>query len=373
MFGIIPNQGVFSIDAVIRDRGSSDARARTEALLALAETLQRAVGVHAPTWRLADRHPRGPEIAKLLRSAIVSEEQPELRGEALVGLATIGAPDALSAIELRLDIVDLREFAVLALGVLGEAARAAIAEHDDATDSTSSSEAASSAREVTQEPRERAEPSAHEVVARATALIRSRIEDDVAEIRFQAALASVLVLEQDEAEVLLAARLAVETEPRGREALLLALSAIDGPAPATCDAVAAALRADAALDDGAVGLSAALWLTGAGRRDGADRLLRALDRRFERDDALEGLAVLGTRAPREAVAKARSLANGWFVPAVSRVRAAYALARIAPDEGRALLDRWRRSWRPAVREAVADADANLVELAARDGAGDAPE
>lgn len=364
MFGIIPNEGVYTIDAVIRDRESNDERTRTQALLALATTLQREVGVSAPTWRLAEGHPRGPEIARLLRSAIVSESRPELRGEALVGLATIGEPDALSAIELRLDIVDLREFAVLALGVLGEAARAELLDDENADDDGTTK--SSGARGTSTVTRARPDPAAREVVARAGELIRERLDDAVAEVRFQASLASVLVLEQAEAEPLLAARLAVEPEPRGREALLLALSAIDAPSPATCDAVVAALHADAALDDGPVGLGAALWLTGVGRSEGATRLVRALDRRFERDDALEGLAVLGERAPRDAVAKARRIAKGWLVPAVSRVRAAYALARVAPDEGRALLDGWRGSWRPAVREAVADADANLLELAERD-------
>jgi HEAT repeat protein len=49
----------------------------------------------------------------------------------------------------------------------------------------------------------------------------------------------------------------------------------------------------------------------------------------------------------------------------TRVRAAYALARIEPERGSALLDRLAKHPRPAVREAVAEARVNLAKLAAR--------
>jgi hypothetical protein len=49
-----------------------------------------------------------------------------------------------------------------------------------------------------------------------------------------------------------------------------------------------------------------------------------------------------------------------------RVRAAYALARMAPATGLALLDRLAGSRRAAVREAVADARAALAALESSD-------
>jgi hypothetical protein len=98
-------------------------------------------------------------------------------------------------------------------------------------------------------------------------------------------------------------------------------------------------------------------------------LVEALGRRVHRDRALEGLAVLGRAAPSTAVEVVDTLARGWLTPGVTRVRAAYALARIVapgtadrPNPGIALLARLAWHPRPAVREAVADARANLRQL-----------
>jgi hypothetical protein len=76
--------------------------------------------------------------------------------------------------------------------------------------------------------------------------------------------------------------------------------------------------------------------------------------------------VLGAHAPAEAGEAIGKLMRGWLVPVFTQVRAAYAMARIRPVEGEARLDELGRSVRAAVREAVAEARANLVKLAGED-------
>ncbi|MCA9719725.1 MAG: hypothetical protein KC468_33970, partial [Myxococcales bacterium] len=91
-------------------------------------------------------------------------------------------------------------------------------------------------------------------------------------------------------------------------------------------------------------------------------LVRALEDREYRERALEALAALGADAPREAAIKLRALAERWWVARVTRVRAAYALARIEPARGESLLRGFERSLFPSVREAVADARRGLAQL-----------
>jgi hypothetical protein len=107
-------------------------------------------------------------------------------------------------------------------------------------------------------------------------------------------------------------------------------------------------------------------LTAARRPEGAPRLLAALARQSTRDRALEALAVLGPAGPPEIADAVRRYTSGWLTPVFTRVRAAYALARIEPERGQALLDRLAKHPRAAVREAVAEARVNLAKLAARD-------
>ena len=112
--------------------------------------------------------------------------------------------------------------------------------------------------------------------------------------------------------------------------------------------------------------AAALALTAARDPRGGPQLLRALGRPEDRGRALEALAALGPLAPPAALPAVRRLARSFFTPGLTRVRAAYALARLAPGEGEAVLARLAGSLRASVREAVVDAQAGLAQLAARD-------
>jgi hypothetical protein len=99
--------------------------------------------------------------------------------------------------------------------------------------------------------------------------------------------------------------------------------------------------------------------------------LQALPVRGHRDRALEALAALGA-APAADIEPVQGLVARWWLPSITRVRAAYALARMAPagpdNPGLRLLARLRWHPRAAVREAVRDAHANLEALAAREQA-----
>jgi hypothetical protein len=132
------------------------------------------------------------------------------------------------------------------------------------------------------------------------------------------------------------------------------------------------LEAVLASDEGSgwLGWEAALALTGARRPEGAARLVAALRNKETRDQALEALAVLGEQAGSDAPVAVRRLSKGPLNPVFTKVRAAYALARMLPDEGHALLDRWAKHPRPAVREAVAEARQHLAELESEGTAND---
>ncbi len=106
-------------------------------------------------------------------------------------------------------------------------------------------------------------------------------------------------------------------------------------------------------------------LAGAGRASAGPRLVAALGVRHQRDRALEALAVLGQDAGADAATEVATLARGMLTRGITRVRAAYALARILGGEdnaGHALLR--RLGWHPSagVREAVRDAETNLQTL-----------
>jgi hypothetical protein len=182
-------------------------------------------------------------------------------------------------------------------------------------------------------------------------------------VRFQAGPALVEVAEQA-AEPDLVAALERESQAEVRENLVAALAMLDPPGPAACDSLAKLLAGDEG--KGMLGWEAALALTSARRSEGGPRLVAALRRRELRDQALEALAVLGPQAPEGAAESVRRLTQGLFVPVFTQVRAAYALARIAPDEGERRLAALGRHLRPAVREAVGEARANLDKLAAED-------
>jgi hypothetical protein len=214
-----------------------------------------------------------------------------------------------------------------------------------------------------------------EVLERVRVLLRA----EQADVRFQAAVALVEVggnaVEHD-----LVDALATETHEEVRENLVAAISRLDPPGKAACRALVAILDDD---DQGwrPIGFEAAMALAAARRPQAGPRLLAALERRGERDLALEALAALGRSAPADAIERTHRLARGLRTPGITRVRAAYALARmIAPsgagstdhvNPGTAMLRRLAWHPRPAVREAVADALAALRELGESSPAGPA--
>ena len=119
-------------------------------------------------------------------------------------------------------------------------------------------------------------------------------------------------------------------------------------------------------DPGAEPGSVARLLASLRIADAAQRLLRGMSDGDERDDAIEAMAALEpSDIPEAATDLAERLTRRWLVPPVTRVRAAYLLARVRPDEGGALLDRMARSARASVRDAVVDARAALHALSQR--------
>jgi HEAT repeat protein len=236
----------------------------------------------------------------------------------------------------------MRECGVIALSLLGGAARAFLDEPDSASDRE--------ARAV-----------ATELLERLLAELLELLVDPRDDVRFQAGPALIEVGEAAVEPALLAA-LEREQHDEVRENLISSIAQLDPPSQAACDALAEVLASDEG--KGWVGWEAALALTAARRPEGAPRLIAALRSRETRDRALEALAVLGDRAGPEAAIAVRRLSKGLLVPVFTRVRAAYALARMLPDEGAALLDRLAKHLRPAVREAVAEARQHLIELGA---------
>ncbi|KIG12695.1 hypothetical protein DB30_01132 [Enhygromyxa salina] len=234
-----------------------------------------------------------------------------------------------------------RECGVISLSLLGAAARACM-------DGPVSANASAG------------RPRAVELHARVLAELRELLTDARADVRFQAAPALVEVgAEAVEPDLIEA--LSRETHEQVRANLIAAISLLDPPSAAACDVLASVLGTDEG--KGQIGWEAAMALTAARRPEGAPRLIEGLRRRETRDRALEAIAVLGGDAPAEAITAVRRYSTGFMVPVFTRVRAAYALARIDPERGLGLLNRLARHPRPAVREAVAEARAALEQLA----------
>lgn len=332
-----------TLEAALRDVGSRKPEFRHHAVENLARALLHELGKPGPRWRAADEHPRGPAVIAALRDLCDEREPPLFRGMAAVGLGMLGEPEVLeltaSWIELPDDGEDqafLRESAVMAAARLYRAAVDADADP--------------------------------EVRRRTRARVEAALRAEAPDLRYQGALALV-ELGGDEAEAPLVAALRREEHPFVREGLVEAIAHLDPPGPLACEALEELLARPEARES--IGLEAALALAAARRPSARPRLLEALPIRVHRDRALEALAVLG-RAPAGDVAPVRALAEQWWLPGITRVRAAYALCRMAAgsedDPGRRLLGRLRWHPRAAVREAVRDAEANLSMLASRERA-----
>ncbi|MCA9707419.1 MAG: HEAT repeat domain-containing protein [Myxococcales bacterium] len=330
-----------TLDAALRDIDSEKERYRFQAAANLAPALLEQLGKPGPRWRATTEHARGPAVREALLGVLHEDEPAPLRGTAAVGLGTLGEPAVLDATEAWLESTDddeasayLRESALLASTYLGRAALEAGAALE-----------------------------AHEVIQRVRDRVERALRAEAAELRFQAATALV-ELGDAEAEPVLVDALRRETHPDVRQGLVDALAYLDPPGDAACEV----LEALVAGPDGheSIGFDAAVTLAAARRPSARPRLLQSLAVRHQRDRALEALAALGGGTPAE-VEPVHRLARQVWLPAITRVRAAYALARMVPpgsgdNPGLTMLRRLRWHPRPAVREAVRDAFANLETL-----------
>ncbi len=331
-----------TLAAALRDAVHETHAVRVAGVRNLAPALLAELGRPGPVYCEDADHPAVPEVRARLVAAL-DDGLPEVQGHAVIGLALLGREELVDHAErwLALPRYDepskwLRQTAVIALGHLGVTATARPA-----------------------------------LLARVRGLVREAWRSKHDDVRFQAALALVDVDDPD-AEALLGDALAREEHGELREQIVVALSHLARLSNKGCDRLARLLEADDEAN-GSIGLEAALVLAAHQRAEGGARLVTALRLRPERDRALEALAALGSRAPADAITAAGRLAARPWVPSITRVRAAYALVRMAPAGSRAhtRAERYLRRWawhpRPAVREAVADALAALSSLDAGPG------
>jgi hypothetical protein len=336
-----------TLDAALRDIDSGRPEIRGVAIRNLAPALLDQLGLRPPAWWTHIEHDKRERAAEALDHSC-DDPAPQNAALARIGLAQLGAPQALARAHEALGFAGddpasmfFRECGVIALSLLGAAARAFLEEPDAAADGDERAHAAALREQVLTE-------------------LLALLHDPRDDVRFQVGPALVDVAGQAVEPELLAA-LAREQHAEVRENLISSLALFDPPSQAACDALAQVLQSNEG--NGWIGWEAALALTAARRPEGAPRLLAALHSRETRDRALEALAVLGEQAGPEAPAAVRRYSKGLLTPVFTKVRAAYALARMRPDEGAALLGRLAKHPRPAVREAVAEARQHLEELA----------
>lgn len=327
-----------TLEAALRDLHSPREGARHRALRNLAPALLEALDRPGPLWRATEAHARGSEVLAALHAA-VQDDDAAIASLAAVGLGWLGDPALHERVAPWLALAGdgeelrfRRECAVIALGMLGAAA-----------------------------PRD--EPLRADIARTLQAALRT----DAPDLRFQAAEALVDVDDPEAVERGLVEALAIESHAEVREGFVVALSRLDRCSPATLDRLEAWMRDDDAT--WTFRFEAALVLAAARRATALPVLREALSRRLDRDRALEALAALGRP---EALPDVRRLAQRWFLPGVTRVRAAYAWARCEdptkrPNPGALALARLAWHPRAAVREAVRDARAALLTLEARDG------
>lgn len=361
-----PASPELTLGAALRDVTSPRLEARNLAVRNLAPALLDELDLRAPVhWSQID-HARREDVVHALERAC-EDAAPQNIALARVGLAQLGAPTAReraleacawpeSEGEDHGAATFIHECGVIALGQLGAGAREWLA-----------------TPEAADEPRARAE--ARELVDAVLGDLRELLEDPRDDLRFQAGPALVAVItagdpaevdaETDHLEAELAAALAREQHAEVRENLIAALASFERPSPGTCDALVEVLESEEGA--GAVGWEAALALAGARRPEAGARLLAALKSQSSRDRALEALAVIGPQlrddSELDAARRIRRYTRGLLVPVFTRVRAAYALARVDPEAGEAALERLGKHFRPAVREAVDEARVNLAKLA----------
>lgn len=329
-----------SLAAALRDADAKRTEARHKALRSLAPAFLVEIDKPGPRWLATTGHPAADEISATLFAALGQSEDVPLAALAAIGLGMLGDPEVLDAVAAWVELEGTddeqsfrRECAVITTGYVGVAARG----HDSA--------------------RARA---CHRAVIRT---LEGWFGSPFPDVRFQVALALIDVDGQP-SEAAIAKALRTEDHPEVRESLVDALSRLDTIHAPSIRALEDVLN-DEEEGPETLGFEAAMVLAGARKASAAPRLVAALPVRHQRDRALEALAVLGPDALNPAAGPVEGLARGLLTRGVTRVRAAYALARILGGEdnaGHALLR--RLGWHPsaAVREAVRDAETNLQTL-----------
>ncbi len=338
-----------SMQAALRDADERAPMARLIAARCLApryfETLALEMEVSAPHWDASALHELGTEV-KAAALKLADDPDGYVRDAGLFALGQLGAPEAIAMCAARLEQArsvgaDLRapdlSGAAEALGALAQAAWKA--EQHDAAD-------------------------------QAQALLEAQHDSPSDAVRYHAAiaLAELLVMRwpsaTDEHRVRfareLAARLSSEQSNDVRvgyvEAIELLAAAADADVlHALCELAIQAAETPA-------GYQVGLVLAPLRRPEALAPLRAALLIAHLRDDALEAIALIGPLCDEQTGSQIRKLANGWLVTAITRVRAAYALARWRPSEGLPLLARHANSLRPDVREAAAQAQNLLATL-----------
>ncbi len=325
-----------TFEAALRDLAAERPEARALALRLLPGTYLERLGLAPPVAHAAALHPDGARAVTALHAAHAREPIAELRGIALWALAMLGDPGLVALADQTLSSEEdpyLHESAVQALGILG----------------------------MVLEPSGEATPSVEGSLTRAVEDPRPHVRAAACDGLVRAGFAA--------AEAAIVAAFDREPDDDVREAMVEALAALDPPGEAACRILGEAVLTPAHPPD--TRFAAARGLAAGRRMDGARLLVEALARPFQRDDAMEALAVLAPRLPpalrTRAAAHARRIARGLFVPATTRVRAAYLLARIESEAGLRLLARLSRRRSRAVQEAVADARAALARLADEGG------
>jgi hypothetical protein len=319
-----------TLAAALRDATHANAPVRAAGVRNLAPALLAAIGRPGPAYCSDDDHPDAAAVCRRLLAAL-DDAVVDVAGHAAIGLGALGREDVLErgATWIAIDRDDddtkwLRQAAVIATSYVGVAAR------DRDPDLL---------RDVVHRLR-RAWQSPHDDVRFQVALARVEVDDPEAEDDLVQAL-------DERAPIELHAQIvdALAHLPRVRASTQAALVRVLED------------EEDAA---GPVGMAAALLLAAHDRSEGVPRLVTALARRDERDDALEALANLGAPAA-AGVDAIDGLLRRWWGPPITRVRAAYALLRIAPAGSEAytradrVLRRWTLHPRKAVRDAVGDA------------------
>jgi HEAT repeat protein len=330
-----------SLAAALRDAHAKRPEARHKALRAMAPAFLVEIGKPGPRWLATAGHPDADTISTALLGALRQTKDVPLAALAAIGLGMLGEPDVLDAVApwVELEGIDdeqsfRRECAVITTGYVGVAARGSDT------------------------------PAARACHRSIVQTLEGWFSSAFPDVRFQVALALVDV-DGEPSEAAIAKALRTEDHPEVRESLVDALSRLDTIHEASVRALEDVLS-DEEEGPEALGFEAAMVLAGACRPSAGRRMLDELGVRHQRDRALEALAGLGPDAGPDASIEVATLARGMLTRGITRVRAAYALARILGGEdnaGHAMLRRLR--WHPsaAVREAVTDAETNLRTLA----------